>query len=318
MTHATQSAAIQAAQHFTGQFLPLEQVTRPNLKTEEAAFYLNRRPQTLRAWACLENGPIRPRRIGGLLAWATLEVKALAGVPNSQLGFSTLAYLACIIGAALLALLVSTGAFASLDWAGVAMLGAGVIGSRESKSAQLTGYCPLCDNDPAEILNVGRNHYAVCHECRVYWPLGSNLFSGWRDEEPEVWERNKKLLATYQNATDKPKTPRPPLGSLGDCLAETASYLPQAFTKITGCTKSFWRDIPADKPDAPWFVMEAATACLEPAPVTIYISAGTPAATARDILKQAAKWLKEHGDELPSLTPREPEPTAWDFDSVPF
>ena len=62
------------------QFTPLELVTRPNLKTEEAAHYLNRRPQTLRAWACLENGPIRPRRIGGLLAWPTEQVKALAGV----------------------------------------------------------------------------------------------------------------------------------------------------------------------------------------------------------------------------------------------
>jgi len=61
-------------------FQPLTDVTRPNLKTEEAAFYLNRRPQTLRAWACLENGPIRPRRIGGLLAWPTAEVKTLCGV----------------------------------------------------------------------------------------------------------------------------------------------------------------------------------------------------------------------------------------------
>jgi len=43
-TIETQSAAIQAAQ-----YLPLEAVTRPNLKTEEAAQYLNRRPQTLRA-----------------------------------------------------------------------------------------------------------------------------------------------------------------------------------------------------------------------------------------------------------------------------
>jgi hypothetical protein len=75
MTLATHSAAIQAAQ-----FQPLADVTRPNLKTEEAAHYLNRRPQTLRAWACLENGPIRPRRIGGLLAWPTAEIKALAGV----------------------------------------------------------------------------------------------------------------------------------------------------------------------------------------------------------------------------------------------
>jgi hypothetical protein len=69
-----------APQKFTAQYLPLEQVTRPNLKTDEAAFYLNRRPQTLRVWACLENGPLRPKRIGGLLAWNTAEVKALAGV----------------------------------------------------------------------------------------------------------------------------------------------------------------------------------------------------------------------------------------------
>ena len=81
MTPATHSAAIQAAQHFTGQFLPLEQVTRPNLKTEEAAHYLKRRPQTLRAWAMRDGiEGLRPKRIRGLLAWSTAEVKALAGV----------------------------------------------------------------------------------------------------------------------------------------------------------------------------------------------------------------------------------------------
>jgi hypothetical protein len=67
-------------QQFTAQYMPLEQVTRPNLTTAETAHYLNRRPQTLRGWACLENGPIRPRRIGGLLAWNTAEVKALVGI----------------------------------------------------------------------------------------------------------------------------------------------------------------------------------------------------------------------------------------------
>jgi hypothetical protein len=88
MTHATQSAAIQAAptsiagamQALQAKYPPLQAVTRPNLKTEEAAHYLNRRPQTLRAWACLENGPIRPKRIQGILAWNTAEIKALAGV----------------------------------------------------------------------------------------------------------------------------------------------------------------------------------------------------------------------------------------------
>ena len=82
-THSSTQAMREATapQQFTGQYLPLEQVTRPNLKTDEAAFYLNRRPQTLRTWAMRDGtGPIRPRRIGGLLAWSTSEVKALAGV----------------------------------------------------------------------------------------------------------------------------------------------------------------------------------------------------------------------------------------------
>ena len=73
--------AMQAPQKFNVQYLPLEQVTKPNLKTEEAAYYLNRRPQTLRGWACRSGtGPISPTRIGGLLAWSTSTVKVLAGV----------------------------------------------------------------------------------------------------------------------------------------------------------------------------------------------------------------------------------------------
>lgn len=63
------------------QYQPLESVTKPNLTTAELAYYLNRRPQTLRGWACNEDGPIRPKRVGGLLAWSTVEAKALAGVP---------------------------------------------------------------------------------------------------------------------------------------------------------------------------------------------------------------------------------------------
>lgn len=75
------SNSVQATQQFTGQYLPLEQVTKPNLTTGECAYYLNRAPQTLRTWAMRDGtGPIRPRRIGGLLAWSTKEVKALVGV----------------------------------------------------------------------------------------------------------------------------------------------------------------------------------------------------------------------------------------------
>lgn len=63
-----------------GIFPPLESVTSPTVPTEQTAYYLNRKPQTLRAWACLENGPIRPFRINGRLAWPVKEIKKVLGV----------------------------------------------------------------------------------------------------------------------------------------------------------------------------------------------------------------------------------------------
>lgn len=79
-THST-AQVIQAPQQFKAQYLPLEQVSKPNLKTDEAAFYLDRAEQTLRIWACRSGtGPMTPRRINGRLAWNTAEVKVLCGV----------------------------------------------------------------------------------------------------------------------------------------------------------------------------------------------------------------------------------------------
>jgi hypothetical protein len=71
-TVKNQLPAISAA-HFP----PLEQVTRPTVPTDAAAYYLNRQPQTLRAWACLENGALRPVRISGRLAWPVAAIKQL-------------------------------------------------------------------------------------------------------------------------------------------------------------------------------------------------------------------------------------------------
>lgn len=65
------------ASHTQQIFPPLEKVTRTILTTEEAAHYLNRRPQTLRAWACMENGALRPVRINGRLAWSVAAIRAL-------------------------------------------------------------------------------------------------------------------------------------------------------------------------------------------------------------------------------------------------
>lgn len=47
------------------------------LPTKEAAAAINRAPQTLRKWACLECGPIRPIRLNGRLAWRVADLHAL-------------------------------------------------------------------------------------------------------------------------------------------------------------------------------------------------------------------------------------------------
>ena len=59
------------------QLTPLTLETRLAIPTNEAAYHLNRRPQTMRAWACLENGPICPLRINGRLAWPVAAITAL-------------------------------------------------------------------------------------------------------------------------------------------------------------------------------------------------------------------------------------------------
>ncbi len=61
-------------------FTPLALEHRPAVDTAAAAYYLTRRPQTLRGWACHEDGPLRPIRINGRLAWKTEDLRRLLGV----------------------------------------------------------------------------------------------------------------------------------------------------------------------------------------------------------------------------------------------
>ena len=61
-------------------FPALETVTRPTVDTATASYYLSRRPQTLRGWACHEDGPLLPLRINGRLAWPVAELRRVLGV----------------------------------------------------------------------------------------------------------------------------------------------------------------------------------------------------------------------------------------------
>lgn len=67
------SHAVRQVQAYT----PLEHELRTAIPTSAAAYHLNRKNQTLRAWACFENGPIKPVRINGRLAWPVKDLKNL-------------------------------------------------------------------------------------------------------------------------------------------------------------------------------------------------------------------------------------------------
>lgn len=60
-------------------FPPLHQEQRVCVDTACAAWHLGRKPQTLRSWACHEDGPLRPLRVNGRLAWSVAQIRQLVG-----------------------------------------------------------------------------------------------------------------------------------------------------------------------------------------------------------------------------------------------
>ena len=74
------SPSTRSAATSTAQWPAIELEHRPAVPTEQAAYYLNRRPQTLRGWACNEDGPLRPLRVNGRLAWPMAAIRQLLGV----------------------------------------------------------------------------------------------------------------------------------------------------------------------------------------------------------------------------------------------
>ncbi len=69
------AAAMAEAMQKGPEYPPLEAVTSEFLTTASAAYYLNRRGQTLRWWNSQGCGPIRPVRRNGRLAWRTDDVR---------------------------------------------------------------------------------------------------------------------------------------------------------------------------------------------------------------------------------------------------
>jgi len=79
MLHSLEIGGVASA---SSQFVPLSRENRPTVDTAAAAHYLNRKPQTLRGWACLETFPedLRPVRVNGRLAWPVAGIRKTLGV----------------------------------------------------------------------------------------------------------------------------------------------------------------------------------------------------------------------------------------------
>jgi hypothetical protein len=61
-------------------FVALDRETRAAVDTATAAYHLNRQPQTLRCWASRDDGPLRPVRVHGRLAWPVAELRRVLGL----------------------------------------------------------------------------------------------------------------------------------------------------------------------------------------------------------------------------------------------
>jgi hypothetical protein len=63
------------------------------------------------------------------------------------------------------------------------------------------GCCPKCGGNDG-YLNVAQSHWQVCDKCKIKWPIGFGLFSSWKLETEEDWQRNEELLSTFTLADD--------------------------------------------------------------------------------------------------------------------
>jgi hypothetical protein len=63
------------------------------------------------------------------------------------------------------------------------------------------GGCPKCGRNDG-LFNAGRAHWFVCHEHKVMWTVGTNLFSGWRDETEAEQREKWRRIEDYEEVND--------------------------------------------------------------------------------------------------------------------
>jgi hypothetical protein len=66
----------------------------------------------------------------------------------------------------------------------------------KEKPEDMCGLCPICGAEP-DCLNVRSTHWMVCHDHKVCWCFGGNVFGAWKYENEEIWAKNVETLNTY-------------------------------------------------------------------------------------------------------------------------
>jgi hypothetical protein len=69
--------------------------------------------------------------------------------------------------------------------------------SEANANSSYFGACPVC-GESGTVLNIGREHWFVCHDHKIKWHVGSNLFSAWKEENQETWDKNAETLSGYR------------------------------------------------------------------------------------------------------------------------
>ncbi len=69
------------------------------------------------------------------------------------------------------------------------------------------GACPEC-GEPGRVVHVGRTEFGVCGAHRVFWWVGENILSLWKEQPESHWQQNATMLQTMREV--KPLYPKPP------------------------------------------------------------------------------------------------------------
>ena len=109
--------------------------------------------------------------------------------------------------------------------------------------AHYFGCCPVCHGEPVHLF-VGFDDWFACEKHMIAWWVGSGLFSGWQDLEPEVQERNSAFIRSCEQLGEPPTC----------TCSEHGQDAAPAQDDDEVCELLAWLELPADFPEPPMII----------------------------------------------------------------